>query len=372
MLPLRFTQGFLVLMQISFQSSTCQSVLECLLPIPIKYSICLVRFCDPLLEVQHQFCLDNVLGLLSRSLSNGWVAILTRLSSRITYALGFQFSLQKFKMPDVRMDVSRDSSIIPRDGQCLFPTPAGWSVCNSHGKALKSHRNLRFSDLLQTYTLRDLSQSSSNEWFTILASLSNHIEPSLHLAVFAVLSFTRRMLVCDSHGVLHSHRCFTSLPGFAVFPSKVSKSALFKPNGTYGEFVPILIGRWFCEGFGIPILFRLCCDRRTKTFNPPLPRFDFRGVYDHLSGWLRIDWMFLWSPVSRRRSCDDCSTFYIWKSASSSIYLGVVNPTISKDDAAYFNFVRSRNYQQSTSQNIPSQNHASLALHSVGVTLSLL
>ena len=199
---------------------------------PSDAAFAFARFCDPLPEVQHQLCLDNVLGLLSRSFSNDWVAILTRLSSPITYALGFRSSLQKFKMSIVRMDGLRFSQDFNNtEGLCLFSTSVGWSVCDSRSKAFQSHRNLPFFSLLQTYTLLrtlhrlsgDLSQSSSKEWFTILTRLSIHIEFSLHLPVFAVLSLTRRMLVCNSHGILHSpNRCFTPLPRFAVFSSKFS------------------------------------------------------------------------------------------------------------------------------------------------------
>ena len=102
-----------------------------------------------------QFCLDSVLGLLSRSFSNsGWVAIFTRLSSPITYALGFRSSRQKFKMPIVRMHGLRFSQDFNNtEGLCLFPTSVGWSVCDSRSKAFQSNRNWPFLSLLQTHAL---------------------------------------------------------------------------------------------------------------------------------------------------------------------------------------------------------------------------
>ena len=113
------------------------------------------KFGDPLLEVQHRFCLDNVLGLLPRSLSSGWVAVLTRLSSPITSNAGFPV------LPSKVQDASRQKgwfTILARlskhtEGLCLFTTSVGWSVCDWRNKALQSHRNLPFLSLLQTYTL---------------------------------------------------------------------------------------------------------------------------------------------------------------------------------------------------------------------------
>lgn len=103
------------------------------------------------------------------SLSNGWVAILTRLSSSITSDApcpGFPVLLSKVK------DASRHNgwfAILIRlfnhtEGLCLIPTSVGWSVCDSRSNAHQSHRNLPFFSFLQTYTLLRTYTFSMGTW----------------------------------------------------------------------------------------------------------------------------------------------------------------------------------------------------------------
>lgn len=146
---------FLLKVQHASRSSTRLDVSSLF---PSDAAFAFVRFCNPLLKVQHQFFLDNVMGLLSRSLSSGWVAILTRLSSPVISGAPYSgFPV----LPSKVQAASRQNgwfAILTRlfnhtEGLCLFPTSAGWSVCDSCSKALQSHRNLPFLSLLQTYTL---------------------------------------------------------------------------------------------------------------------------------------------------------------------------------------------------------------------------
>lgn len=223
-------------------------LIKCLLPIPARCCFCLSSLrsspqsSTPILSGQ---CLGPTVTILVKWLGcNSHKAVL---SNHIEYF----FSGPPFK------------SLRCQSSECM--------VYDSR-KALQaqSHRNLPFLSLLQTYPLlRTYTASSMGSCpgphqmngLRFSQGLSNHIEFSLHLPVFAVLSLTRWTLVCDLHRVLLSHWCFTSLPGFAVFSLKFSKLVLFGlDNGTSWGFVSILIGCWFCEGFGIPILFRLRCD----------------------------------------------------------------------------------------------------------------